>query len=563
MTSTIDAVVAGEELLPGWGPEREWVLPRLLRRQAARFAERPFVQVEEAEAETYAEVLAASELVARRLASVGVGRGDFVVLLLPTSLDVIHCWFGVGLLGAVDVPLNIAYRGPTLTHGVNLSAAKVLVCAPELLHLVADVEHDLTSLEVVVTPGPIGGVRFERLRHVTLDELPLAELPDIEDLRHCDPSTVLFTSGTTGPAKGVVFAHAQAYAVARQTIDGLRLTEDDVFYCFHPLFHMSKFAAIAGPMLLGGRVVLDRQFTPETWLDHARRYGATATIGHGPMLEMIHATPERPDDADNPLRVVLAAPFPSAIAADFERRFAMRGIETWGMTEVTVAVWQSIDEPLRVGSCGRPVDRLFDIRVVDPETDEPLAAGQVGEITVTPKQPWVMMQGYLAMPEKTVEAWRNLRFHTGDAGFFDEDGYLHFVDRGKDRIRRRAENISSYDIEAAACAHPAVAEAAAVGVPSKYDGDDDIKLCVVAPAGVDVVGLFEHLVRTLPHHMVPMYIEVLDALPRTPTNKVQKQPLRDAGVSASTWDRKAEGMSVRETSERLARERKTEVNGRA
>jgi crotonobetaine/carnitine-CoA ligase len=267
---------------------------------------------------------------------------------------------------------------------------------------------------------------------------------------------------------------------------------------------------------------------------------------------MIHATPERPDDADNPLRVVLAAPFPSAIAEDFERRFGMRGVETWGMTEVTVAVWQSADEPLRVGSCGRPVDRLFDIRIVDPDTDEPLPAGQVGEITVTPKHPWVMMQGYLAMPDKTVEAWRNLQFHTGDAGFFDDDGYLHFVDRGKDRIRRRAENISSYDIEAAAGSHPAVTEAAAVGVPSAYDGDDDVKLCVVAPGGVDPVELFEHLVRNLPHHMVPMYIEQLDSLPRTPTNKVQKQPLRDAGITSSTWDRKAAGMSVRETSERLA-----------
>src|SRR6202041_3467787 len=264
---------------------------------------------------------------------------------------------------------------------------------------------------------------------------------------------------------------------------GLRITDRDVFYCFHPMFHMTRFGSVYVALLAGCPVVLDRRFDPAGFLDRARRYRATATIGHGPMLEAIYRQPERPDDADNPLRTILTAPLPARIAGDFERRFGVRAIDTWGMTEVTCATMRPYQEPLRPGSCGPPRDDLLEVRIVDPQTDEVLPAGQVGEITVRPREPWVVMQGYLGMPGQTVAAWRNFRFHSGDFGYLTPDGYLYFAERSGDRIRRRA----------------------------------------------------------LPHYMVPRYVEVLPELPRSATNKIQRQVLRASGAGPGVWDRAAAG----------------------
>jgi len=248
----------------------------------------------------------------------------------------------------------------------------------------------------------------------------------------------------------------------------------------------------------------------------------------------------------------MASPFPRRIAADFERRFGVRGVEVWGMTEVNNPCWCPLDEPLRTGTCGKVNGDWAEVRVVDPETDVELPAGQVGELVVRPKRPWTMMQGYLGMPEKTVAAWRNLWFHTGDAGHVDADGWFHFVDRLGDRIRRRAENISSYEIESAAALHPAVLECAAIGVPSGYESDDDIKLLVALRPGHiwRPDHLLEHLVRLLPHYMVPRYLQPIEALPRTPTNKVMKSQLY--AVAGECWDRKAAGVALRDVAQRVS-----------
>jgi crotonobetaine/carnitine-CoA ligase len=217
------------------------------------------------------------------------------------------------------------------------------------------------------------------------------------------------------------------------------------------------------------------------------------------------------------------------------------------MTEIGAVCWRPYDDPLRVGSAGRLLEDWYDLRIADPERDEPVQTGQVGQILVRSKKPWTLMQGYMGMPEKTTEAWRNLWFQTGDAGYFDDEGYLYFVDRLGDRIRRRAESISSYDIEAAAMLHPAIADCAAVGVASEFESDDDVKLCVVLgpDRAFDPVDLLRHLSARLPHYMVPRYIDVLTSLPRTPTNKVMKKQLRTAGAK-NAWDRKSAGVALRD-----------------
>ena len=548
-------------MIAGWAAPDDRVLPRVLRRRAAERPDGEFLQIEDGPAETFGQVLGAAERVAGQLAGLGVRPGDLVPLLADTSAPSVHAWLGVNLAGAADVPLNTAYRGASLAHALNLCRARLMIADPSFVPRIAEVAAGLPALETIALLGAdaapdlagLAGLRVVPLQAAGGGPPPDATVPAGDTVPAgagvtCrDTASVLFTSGTTGPAKGVIMTHAQTYAIAQEIVDGLRMTERDLFYCFHPMFHMTRFGSVYTALLAGCPLVLDRRFDPAAFLDRARRYGATATIGHGPMLEAIYRQPERPDDADNPLRTILTAPLPARIAADFERRFGVRAIDTWGMTEVTCATMRPYQAPLRPGSCGRPRDDLLEVRIVDPDTDEVLPAGEVGEITVRPREPWVVMQGYLGMPGLTVGAWRNFRFHSGDFGYLTADGYLYFAERSGDRIRRRAENVSAYDIESAAASHPRVQDCAAVGVASEFESDDDIKLCVVPVPGppLDEADLIRHLVGGLPHYMVPRYIEVLPDLPRTPTGKIQRQVLRAAGTGPGVWDRSAAGVSVR------------------
>ena len=544
--------------LPELEPHR-WTLPRALDARVVETPDRPFVTTEGEGTETFAECRSAALAMAGTLRAAGVAAGDLVAVMAPNCRTAIHAWMGANLLGAVDVMVNTGYRGTPLEHALNLVQARVLLAEVRFLDVLREAEPHLEHLKRIVWfrlpdsdgegRGPAG---FSRIELVPLDSLPSAspELPGEPEISTL--ASIIFTSGTSGPAKGVMIPHAQAYALALQTVQGLRLTSRDTLYAFHPMFHTAgKFISLYAGLLAGAQVVLDRQFRAERWLARIRESGATATLAHGAMLEMVHALPVAPDDADNPLERLMASPFPRRIAADFERRFGVRGVEVWGMTEINNPCWCPLDGELRTGTCGRLNGDWADVRIVDPETDVEVPAGQVGELVVRPKRPWTMMQGYIGMPEKTIRAWRNLWFHTGDAAYVDAEGWFHFVDRLGDRIRRRAENISSSEIESAAMAHPAVRECAALGVPSGYESDDDIKLFVALEPGHAWAPekLLEHLVRLLPHYMVPRYIQAIAALPRTPTNKVMKAELR--GAAGDCWDRKAAGVALREVARRV------------
>ncbi len=539
----------------------DWTLDRVLKHRAESTPGRTFLEVVGDRAETYAETFEAARTLAFGLEREGVEKGQTVVIMAPNSFEVVHGWIAVNMLGAIDVTINTALRGQLLEHNLNNSKARVMLIDEQFLPVLRDSEERVPQLEKAIHFRTHGATyehpppRFERIALVPLARLGQDGAPlSLGRAAFHDLASVIYTSGTTGPAKGVMMPHAQVYLLARHSVEGLGLGETDVFYCFHPLFHMAgRFMAVYATMLAGAKLVLDKRFEAEHWLTRARKCGATVGMAHGPMIEMMFAQPERPDDAETPMWRMMACPLPRRIAQDFERRFGLRGIEVWGMTEVNVPCWRRLDEPLRVGACGKVLEDWFELAIVDPDTDRPLDAGEIGEIVVRSKPPWGIMQGYLGMPEKTVEAWRNFWFHTGDAAYIDEGGYVYFVDRMKDRIRRRAENISPYDIETIALAHPGVAECAVVGIPSEFESDDDIKLCVVVAPGAtpDPEALIEYLVARLPHYMVPRYIETLERLPRTPTNKVKKAELRVLGVTESTWDRHAAGVSIRRLAEKV------------
>ncbi len=477
----------------------------------------------------------------------GVEQGQSVVTMAHNSHVAVHCRFGINLAGAVEVAINTAYRGISLAHALRAIEARWVILESGFLPLLAEIEEEVPQLTSAIVIGSSDAVlkRVKVLQYEDIVQPGAAHEAHVAS--PAEVASVIYTSGTSGPSKPVLLTHAANLHAAAQIVRGLRLTREDVYYCVHPLFHQAgKTLAVVAQMLVGGKVVLDARFSAASWLRRVIDCEATVTVAHGPMLEMIYAEPRSPQDRASRLRATLACPLPKRIGREFEERFGILGLEAYGMTEIGIAAIRPIDEPLRPGSCGTVDQERYELRIADPDTDTALAPGEVGEIQIRPKQEWTLMQGYAGMPEATVRAWRNLWFHSGDAAFLDADGYLHFVDRIGDRIRRRAENISSYDIEAAALAHPEVAEAAAVGVPSEFEADDDIKLCIVGASDreVDLAGLLAYLATRLPHYMVPRYVEQLDALPRTPTNKIRKQVLRAGGV-VNAWDRKAHGIDLR------------------
>lgn len=537
-------------------PFEKWSLDTALAARARLSADAPFIRMINGVPLTFARVRADALALAYALEQEGVQAGDRVVVMGANCLWTLYAWFALNILGAVDVTINTAYRGHTLEHAINTADARLILIEDRLLDVLGESEAAVPGLQRALfyaadgsrsaTPATLfNRVSLAPLRsdiEVTQGWRPAGAKPS-------DLASIIFTSGTSGPAKGVMLPHAQTYLLGLESAQQMKVTESDVYYIFHPLFHMSpRYVGIYAALIAGAQVCLDRAFSAADWLDRVRACGATVSIGHGPMLEMIFAQPERPDDADNPLQRFGTSPFPRHIAAAFEARFGVRGLEVWGMTEANIPIWSSLDEPLRPGCCGRPIADHYELRIADPETDCEVAPGATGELLVRSKLPWTLMQGYFGMPDATVKAWRNLWFHTGDLVYRDDEGYFHFVDRLGDRIRRRAENVSSYEIEHAAVGFPGLSDSAAVGVPSEFASDDDIKLVVVAKHGAVIVHaeLLAHLAQRLPHYMVPRYIEIVAALPRTPTNKVRKAALRESGVGAATWDRKAAGIVLKE-----------------
>jgi crotonobetaine/carnitine-CoA ligase len=531
-----------------------WVVGDVLAQQGAALADVPFVQCEDQPPLTFGAMDETANRVANALADLGVHHGDRVLVMLPNSLAFLHAWFGINRLGAVLVPINTAYKGAFLEHVINNAAARVMIIAPEFVPILQASEAHVPRLDTVVivdaSEGPVSSPEFARLRALpfqTLLEYPATSRSVSVSYR--DIGAIMYTSGTTGPSKGVLMPHAHLYLFAHNKIKAIRLTSDDVYYCCMPLFHANAlFMQVYSSLVVGCKLVIARSFRASRWLDDIRRYQITVTNTLGVMTEFIYRQPSRADDRDHRLRVIVAVPIAPEWGEAFQQRFGTKLLEGYGMTEVNIPIYMPYDEGLRANSCGKVLDEWFEMRIVDPETDEVLPPRAIGEMVVRPKQPWCFMAGYNAMPDKTVEAWRNFWFHTGDAGYRDEEGYVYFVDRLKDCIRRRGENISSYEVEQVLNAHEAVAESAAVAVPSDIaGGEDEVKACIVLRAGMQVTpeALLDYCQERMPYFAVPRYIEFVPELPKTPTEKIQKHKLREAGLTPNTWDRERVGYKVR------------------
>jgi crotonobetaine/carnitine-CoA ligase len=510
------------------------VLRPLLDRRARETPDKVFVQFADTGATwTYAELYDHVRETAAALQGEGVRQGETVLTWLPNGPDALRIWFAINYVGAIYVPLNLAYRGQTLEHAVKSSGARLIVGHPDLLPRLDAIDCGRLERRVAVTCP-------ESLRAAGQ-----VSTPTERDVMPWDTQSVIYTSGTTGPSKGVLCSYLHAASAANAFYAA---TADDRNMVNLPLFHAGGTGAIYRMLVKGGSIALVEFFNTNSFWDTVRATGTTCLTLLGAMVPFLLKLPPGPGDRQHTLRKVVLVPL-SDDAQAFADRFGVDVYTTFNMTETS---WPLVSErnPAVRGTCGRPREGI-EARIVD-DNDCEVAPGAIGELILRADTPWTMNHGYHNNPEATAQAWRNGWFHTGDAFRRDEDGNFFFVDRLKDAIRRRGENISSFEVEAELMAHPAVREAAAVAVPSEH-GEDEV-LAVVAPIeghAVDPVELLGFLVPRMPHFMVPRYVRVLPVLPKTPTQKVQKNLLRADGVTSDTWDREAAGIRVRR--ERLAK----------
>lgn len=535
---------------------QEWVLPKVLAYQARVRGGQTFVSTTDGDSLRYAEAEAQAAKVAAFFAEMGIGPGDTVAVMLPNGLDYVRVWLGLGRLGAILVAINTDLKGAFLEHQLRNSGAKLAVFHSSRLQVLREIEPRPPDLRTVVVAGDAAtgsGERNDPWRMVAFDGWRTAApydgpLPAAKDI-----ACIMYTSGTTGPSKGVLMPHAHCYLFGLGVIDNLAVTERDIYYIAMPLFHVNGlYLQLYGTLIAGASAVLRPRFSGSAWLPEIRHYQATITNLLGAMAAFIIANPPSPADRDHHLRIILTAPNPPEHEQTWRNRFGIpEVISGFGMTESNICVYTRMGET-RPGTCGPVYDRYFEVEIRDPETDEPMPPAMVGEIMVRPRVPFGFMAGYYKMPDKTVEAWRNFWFHTGDAATMDTDGCITFVDRIKDCIRRRGENISSFEVEAVISRMEGVKEVAAFAVPASMPGaEDEVMLAVVALPGfpLDAAAIARYAEQQLPRFAQPRFIDVVTALPKTPTERIQKAELRKRGVTRTTWDRAEQSSLARTVSE--------------
>jgi crotonobetaine/carnitine-CoA ligase len=524
----------------------ESVLADILAAQAAARPDEVYAVFPDAQW-TFAEAAQRAWELGNALIREGVTPGESVSVWAPTSPTLLQTWFAINAAGAVYAPLNLAARGQFLQHALNVAEPRILFAHGVLVERLA--ELDVPTLETIVVIGEIPNVElpwrviaFSALTTGADATRPALETPT----EPWDDFALVYTSGTTGPSKGVRLSYASHRLYADSLIWD-DVGEDDTFHMTLPLSHVAGTSTTYGMLQRGGSIVLPGAFNAKSFWDEIRRDGCTITFIIHAMIVFLLNQPEAENDADNPLRYAYVGPLTRV--QEFTRRFGLQLYTGFGMTEVPLALRSGLN-PTNESTCGRPFGNGYDVRLVD-EHDIPVPVGTTGELILRHRLPWVMNSGYKGVPEATAEAWRNGWFHTGDQMIADENGDYTFVDRVKDAIRRRGENISSYEVEAEVLSHPDVAEVAAIAVTNpdveESTSDQEVKVVIVAVKGreIDPRELVEYLVPRMPRHMVPRYIEFADELPKSPSFKVQKATLREAGITPGTWDREAAGIKLK------------------
>lgn len=532
-----------QDMHPTWfhpGPiaRNAAVVPAILARWAEKTPDALCVRFDSDEEWSFRDAWQIARTSAGAFRSLGVTKGEVVLVWLPNGPALMRAWFGLNALGAVYTPINIALRGGMLEHVIRNSGASTLVVHHELVPRLESL--DTSGLRQVVVCGGDAVALNKNVALVQEAELmgakPADELPTLEPW---DMAAVLYTSGTTGLSKGVLVPYAQL-ATAGQVAHGY-LRASDRIYIFTPLFHTVGMSAVFATLSKGACFHLAEAFHARTFWHDVKAKGCNRILGLiSSMTSYLAKT--SPEGEKCPFDFAMMSPI-TADTAKFARTKGFDYFSAYSMTEISVPIISRVNSTV-FGSCGRPRSGI-ECRIVD-RADNELPAGEIGELIVRSSLPWTMNAGYLNDAAATASAWRNGWFHTGDAFRLDSDGNFYFVDRLKDAIRRRGENISSIEVELEIAAFPGVTEVAVIGVPTAH-GDDDV-LAIVAVANGSTVepgALVRFLLDRLPHFAVPRFVRTMDSLPKTPTGKIKKHELRNEGISVEVWDREMHGIEVR------------------
>jgi crotonobetaine/carnitine-CoA ligase len=523
---------------------RQRVLPRILRMQARDNGDAPYL-VDERTTLSFADVERMSGAIATGLQALGVTAGDRVSMFLHNRIEAVLIALAVNKLRAVWVPISTDYKGDWLADTIVRSRSSVLFVDTKSLDRIARIETRLGDEQIVIVGDAEcdSGTTFASL----LANEPLA--PELEAMDYGDTCAVVWTSGTTGRSKGVLVSHNGWLRPIHRGVSVIYDSQPgDIIFNVLPLYHAAAWnTSVFRALVEGIPVVIEPGFSVTTFWDRVRHFGATQTFTLGAMHMFLWNAPAANDDRDNPLRVMQAVPMPADIKAPFEERFGLRVLGTgYGQSECMMITTEAgRDGEAPPNSMGFPLDDT-DVRLFDEENRE-LAVGETGEVRIRPLEPHVVCNGYLDDPEATDAAWRDGWFCTGDLARVDENGAFFFMDRKKDAIRFAGRNISTMEVESVVRRHPDVVDVGAFGIPAQeIAGEEELKIDVIRAddSALTHEALARFINENAPHYFVPRYINFVSSLPYTPTNKLQKFRLRDQGLDAETWDRKAAGFEV-------------------
>ncbi len=514
-------------------------LPKMLTRQADRYGQRRLVTIGGVTL-TYAETAVAAAGHGAALVAAGTKPGDRVAIMCGNRAELLLTILGCAWLGAIAVPINTASRGAQLQHILGNCGARLLVIERELTAVLAPLDRTRIPLETLwlVGEGP-----EHDLKHFECAPFPPPQNGQPpHPVEPGDTFAILYTSGTTGLSKGVCCPHAQYFWWAVYTGQLLGVRDGDVLLTTLPMFHTNALNAFFQALLNGATLIAEPRFSASGFMPTLAQHKATVTYVLGAMVPMLLAQPPSGADRAHNVRIALAPAVPAHFHAQFTERFGFGLLDGYGSTETNCIMGAPLAEQ-QPGMMGRLLSG-FSARVVDAHDNE-VADGEAGELMLRADEPFAFATGYFGMPEKTVEAWRNLWFHTGDRVVRESDGFYRFIDRMKDAIRRRGENISSYEVEQVLVSHPQVENAAVFPVRSEL-AEDEVMAAVVLRPGEQVAyeKLLDYCQPRMPYFAVPRFLEFVDALPVTENGKVTKYKLRERGVTAASWDREKAGYKV-------------------
>lgn len=529
-----------DDLRHEFGPEDRTFF-NMLQRQAQKHGKRPLFVCGDARM-TFDGVREVAAGYAGRLAEAGVKKGDRVAIMVSNRPEFMKAFVACGWRGAISVPINVASRGFQLQHILSNSGARLLIIESDVLPALYNLDFEALQVENIWVIGG-QGVAFPSAGPRALPFPDIGDPIDPEEVQPHDPLTILYTSGTTGLSKGVVCPHAQFFWWGYYTGTQLGIVERDVLHTPLPLFHTNAINCFFQAMLFGATQVVEPRFSVSNFWKSMNASGATVTYLLGAMVPMLLSRAPDDEERRHSIRVALSPGVPASAAETFTARTGILLLEGYGATESNAVIGADA-ATVRHGWAGR-LREGFEAQIVD-EFDNPLPDGEAGELVLRAKEPFSMALGYFGMPEKTLESWRNLWLHTGDRMMRDADGYYRFIDRMKDSIRRRGENISSYEVEQVLIAHPDVEMAAVFPVASDL-AEDEVMAAIVPVPGAHLTGeeLIRHCEGKMSYFAVPRYFDFVDSLPRTENGKVQKFKLRDRGLTPSTWDREAAGITLK------------------